>query len=149
MSAHFRTSNGPPYAAVQAEALQNYQLYVALADRGPLRDPDEFYAQDLIGCRVLDQVGVRTALPPGCSDSRHWYPCWQATLTHCEGTKGQRVVWCHCLRTTEGSSVVGVGMPSGGLIRAAAGGAVSAARQWHGLLAAAAAAGASLGWEVL
>lgn len=49
------------FAAVQAEALQNYQLYVAVADRGPLRDPDEFYAQDLIGCRVVDQVGARVA----------------------------------------------------------------------------------------
>ncbi|GLI69187.1 hypothetical protein VaNZ11_013756 [Volvox africanus] len=43
----------------QAEQLRGYVLYCAAADRGALRDPDEFYVTDIIGCTVTDQVTRR------------------------------------------------------------------------------------------
>jgi 16S rRNA processing protein RimM len=41
-----------------AEALRGTTLLVALSDRPPLDDPDEFYDTDLIGLRALDPSGA-------------------------------------------------------------------------------------------
>ncbi|PNW85551.1 hypothetical protein CHLRE_03g191950v5 [Chlamydomonas reinhardtii] len=43
----------------QAEQLRGHLLYVAASDREALRDPDEFYVTDIIGCSVLDQASGR------------------------------------------------------------------------------------------
>ncbi|EFJ41760.1 hypothetical protein VOLCADRAFT_98328 [Volvox carteri f. nagariensis] len=40
----------------QVEQLRGYLVYCAAADRGPLRDPDEFYVTDIIGCTVIHQA---------------------------------------------------------------------------------------------
>ncbi|GIL73349.1 hypothetical protein Vretimale_4909 [Volvox reticuliferus] len=40
----------------QAEQLRGCVVYCAAADRGALRDPDEFYVTDIIGCTVIDQA---------------------------------------------------------------------------------------------
>mgnify|MGYP001806887567 CR=1 FL=1 len=52
----------PPCSAPrlpQAEQLRGHLLYVAASDREALRDPDEFYVTDIIGCSVLDQASGR------------------------------------------------------------------------------------------
>jgi hypothetical protein len=41
----------------QAEALQQWRLLVASSEREALRDPDEFYVQDLVGLDVVMQAG--------------------------------------------------------------------------------------------
>ncbi|KAG2448148.1 hypothetical protein HYH02_006733 [Chlamydomonas schloesseri] len=43
----------------QAEQLRGHLLYVAASDREALRDPDEFYVTDIIGCTVRDQASGR------------------------------------------------------------------------------------------
>ncbi|KAG2487955.1 hypothetical protein HYH03_013534 [Edaphochlamys debaryana] len=43
----------------QAEALRGFTLLTAAADRSPLRDPDEFYVTDIIGCSVIDRASRR------------------------------------------------------------------------------------------
>ncbi|GIL42634.1 hypothetical protein Vafri_565 [Volvox africanus] len=43
----------------QAEQLRGYVVYCAATDRGALRDPDEFYVTDIIGCTVTDQATRR------------------------------------------------------------------------------------------
>ncbi|KXZ56903.1 hypothetical protein GPECTOR_1g814 [Gonium pectorale] len=43
----------------QAEQLYGHMVYCALSDRESLRDPDEFYVTDIIGCSVIDQASRR------------------------------------------------------------------------------------------
>jgi ribosomal 30S subunit maturation factor RimM len=47
----------------QAEQLQSYTVHIPVAERERLRDPDEFWVQDLAGCEVFLKVrgvsGVR------------------------------------------------------------------------------------------
>lgn len=40
----------------QAEQLLDYTIHIPLADRETLRDPDEFWVQDLVGCTVVLKV---------------------------------------------------------------------------------------------
>jgi hypothetical protein len=42
---------------LQAEALQQWRLLVATSEREALRDPDEFYVQDLVGLDVALRAG--------------------------------------------------------------------------------------------
>ncbi|GLC39712.1 hypothetical protein PLESTM_000931700 [Pleodorina starrii] len=43
----------------QAESLRGHLVLCAAADRDALRDPDEFYVTDIIGCTVIDQASRR------------------------------------------------------------------------------------------
>ncbi|KAG2442385.1 hypothetical protein HXX76_002471 [Chlamydomonas incerta] len=43
----------------QAEQLRGFLLYCAAGDREALRDPDEFYVTDIVGCAVHDQASGR------------------------------------------------------------------------------------------
>jgi ribosomal 30S subunit maturation factor RimM len=52
-----------PAPAPQAEQLRGHLVYCAASDRDALRDPDEFYVTDIIGCTVVDQVGTRRGGP--------------------------------------------------------------------------------------
>jgi ribosomal 30S subunit maturation factor RimM len=47
----------PSVSAPQAEALQKYRLLVGTSEREALRDPDEFYVQDLVGLSVVMAAG--------------------------------------------------------------------------------------------